>query len=406
MTARTAGDRNTCTVVGDSLTVSSVLESGETTVFSNLLRTYSVIRYQRTLGFDEHGIMSILKAQSSVENRPSVWLRSFQMLAACLISSSAVAFDPLVDARTTAGIAADFWNEHRSAAEITENDRSNVTALLTSTRADGTDLQTLGWVDATAIADFGTLKAKSLNNIGSTSHVKVGASFHDVYTVHSSGGLAPGTPGLATWVFNVSGSVTLVYDPIAYQAFLDTGQSLAVANLAAMGLSMTKFSPNGSGGTTQDTFFESKIIVAREDVAAFGPKTVTNGGFYNVFLPNGHYSFDIPFNYDEPFGLNTAFSIESWTPSQFIGQRSNPFFLDYGFSIFSEMEVDFLNTAELVAIVNPDDPAASITGVNLDYSAFVTATEPAVVPLPAAAPMLAVAIGLLGFARSRVARAA
>lgn len=70
------------------------------------------------------------------------------------------------------------------------------------------------------------------------------------------------------------------------------------------------------------------------------------------------------------------------------------------------MEVDFLNTAELVAIVNPDDPAASITGVNLDYSAFVTATEPAVVPLPAAAPMLAVAIGLLGFARSRVARAA
>lgn len=343
--------------------------------------------------------MPISRIRTTGKSRATQWWDSVLTLATCLITTNALAFDPLVDARTIAGIQADFFNEHRTAVDITDNDRSSVTALLTSTRANGTDLQTLGWVDATAIADFGTLKSKSLNNIGSTSHAKVSASFHDVYTVNSSGGIAAGTAGVATWVFNVSGSVTLVYDPIAYQAFLDTGQSIGVANLAAMGLSMTKYSPDGTGGTTQDTFFESKIIVAREDVAAFGPQTVINGGFYNVFLPNGHYSFDIPFIYGEPFGLETAFSTEIWTPSRFINQTSNPFFLHYGFPIFSEMEVDFLNTAELVAIVNPDDPAASITGVNLDYSAFVTATEPAVVPLPAAAPMLAVALGLLGFTR-------
>ena len=343
--------------------------------------------------------MPNFRTRTSRKNRRVMWKDTVLTLAACLLTSSAVAFDPLVDARTTAGIQADFFNEHRTAVDITDDDRSSVTARLTSTRADGTDLQTPGWVEATAIADFGTLKARSLNNIGSTSHAAVSASYHDVYTVQSSGAIAPGTAGVATWVFNVSGSATLVYDPIAYQAFLDTGQSIAVPNLAAMGLTMTRFSPNGTGGTDRELFHESKIIVAREDVAAFGPQTVTNGGFYNVFLPNGHYSFDIPFIYDEPFGLTTAFSIEAWTPSQFLGQTNNPFFLRYDFPIFSEMEVDFLNTAELVAIVNPDDPTATVTGVNLDYSGFVTATEPAVVPLPAAAPLLAVALGLLGFTR-------
>ncbi|MEQ8661545.1 MAG: hypothetical protein RLW62_12055 [Gammaproteobacteria bacterium] len=350
--------------------------------------------------------MSNSKARSSRQPQSAAFLCALLVLPGILVSSGAAAFDPLADARTIAGVQADFWNEHRSAFEITEDDRSSVTALLTSTRADGTDLQTPGWVDAKAVADFGTLKAQSSNNIGSTSHVRVGASFHDVYTVQSSGGIAAGTPGVATWVFNVSGSATLVYDPIAYQAFLDSGQSIDVPNLVAMGLSMTKFSPNGNGSTSQEAFSTSRIIVAREDVAAFGPDTVTNGGFYNVFLPNGHYSFDIPFIYDEPFALNTAFDIETWTPSRFLGQTSNPFFLRYDFPIFSAMEVDFLHTAELVAIVNPDDPAASITGLNLDYSAYVSAAAPAVVPLPATAPMLIVGIGLIRFMRSRIRRVA
>ncbi|MAE60953.1 MAG: hypothetical protein CMJ49_06295 [Planctomycetaceae bacterium] len=313
------------------------------------------------------------------------------LLWACLIGvglcpTDADAFNQMVDSRTSGGVSAEISaSTNLSASDSTLGGPTGWDLTVTSNLA----LESPGTAHGTGFADFGVLKT-SLNLSGPGAKFGgAGSAFHDVFTVATPPGVAPGSPGDMTLVYLIDGNASVTSTPGASPI------STFTSDVASISMSVARYSSDGSGGVIfdgTDTRY-MKLI---------GPESLDGTAVVFVPHPPDLLTFTVPFNYGEPIGLTTNLVARAFADNRFLGQQSNPFFLNYGGGVIQNVFIDYFNTAELVAIVNEDHPDVTITGVSsTDYSSLVTDTIPAIVPVPSAVLLFGSAIvGLTGFRRN------
>lgn len=118
--------------------------------------------------------------------------------------------------------------------------------------------------------------------------------------------------------------------------------------------------------------------------------TASTGGPHNAVLTHALISADITFNYGEPFILETHLRVDGFVDTG-SGSADTPY--------VNSVTVDFLDTARLVAIINPVHPDAEVNGLGGSYNHLVRSDVPAV-PIPAAGHLVGSALLIL-FGRRR-----
>ncbi len=208
-----------------------------------------------------------------------------------------------------------------------------------------------------------------------------------------------GDMGTLTFVYDVDGSTIVDYDRTDLKTLRDAGD-LTNPVIVFVGMQAVQYLSDGFGGTN-DTLVMNDTRVAVAKANLLDSSMVSNGsGPSNLFQHNLRFSFDVPFKYGEAFGLKTLLNVFVSPDPTFQGTLHNPFFELWGSRFLDEVNSDFLNTAELVAIVNPDAPNAAITGASFDYSALVSAEAPSAVPVPASIWFFLSAVGVLARRRA------
>jgi hypothetical protein len=230
-----------------------------------------------------------------------------------------------------------------------------------------------GSLDGEGIADFGTLKSRikiwgpaALN--GSSRSL-----FNDHWTITNAS--LTGTTGTTQLAYNLSGATTVldtVGNPVASNAF----SSLSL---------IVDLNPSTSSNGTRVLDYHTPLDPGPTQVLA------TPGG-PTVTVP-------FTFTYGVPFGIRTSLTVWAETDNGWLWTDLSPYFENYGGGAIDEVTVDFLSTAELIAIVIPDDPAAHVRGGSLvDYTDLVST----VAPLPTT--MALMGLGLVGVLARRKRR--
>ncbi len=232
-------------------------------------------------------------------------------------------------------------------------------------------------LDGQGYAEFGKLKSRFELDGPAALWGYSSASFVDHWTITSAINPA-GTPGTMQLGFHLSGMANIldvsanpVFDP----------------QYAAVGLTVDK---NPSSSSTGERFLDFSQDIGSGQLQI---DPTTNGP--TVTAP-------IDFIYGTPFGVSVALRTSGLSDNRYLFTTFSPHFEYYGGGSIDSIVVDFLNTAELTAIVIPGDAGARVYGESgVHYSGLVTTGLPAV-PLPPAVWLFGSGlIGLLGVARHR-----
>jgi hypothetical protein len=231
---------------------------------------------------------------------------------------------------------------------------------------------TAGLLDGEGIAAFGVLKSRVLLDGPAALNGNSSASFNDHWTV-TNPSIPNGTPGTMQLAFNLSGMTTVLdfyLDPVASDQF------------SSLSLVVDLDPSSTSNGTRVLEYFADLNPGPTQVVAMPGGPTVT--------VPFG-------FTYGVPFGVRTSLGVWASTDNHYLWTSFSPYFEYYGGGTIGSVTIDFLSTAELAAVVIPDDPLASVVGgSSTDYSPLVTDR---LVPEPASLAILL--LGGIGFLRRR-----
>jgi len=278
----------------------------------------------------------------------------------CAFGEAARAQDVLTDAYTSVAINASIPADRGTLRQTTIDG---------STSYSDTILQhplvpQPGQYDAEGFASFTTLRAKGELFGPSATTGRTDALFNQLLT--PTGGTA-GTDDFMTFVFGLDGAATV--DLLR----TDFPQEIQYATAR---LTATTYSATDSQGTVlgmmQKDFF------------------LPPGGPGTAFMFTEDYGdallFDVPFTYGETFNLHLLLNVWAFHDNLFP-------------AVIDRVDTNFFNTAELIAIVNQNNPTMLLAGKGFDYTPFVTDTLPPGVPEPAG--IVLVAIGLAGLAWHR-----
>ncbi len=230
-----------------------------------------------------------------------------------------------------------------------------------------------GSLDGEGFADFGTLKSSVVLEGPSGQHGHSKSVFNDHWTVTNPA--LTGTQGTMQLAFDISGMTTVLDtfgDPVASNAW---SQLSLLVDLNAN---------SGSNGTR---------VLSFEPQLDPGPTNV-------VASPGGPTISDpITFTYGVPFGIRVSLYVWAQSDNHYLGYTFTPSYFEYyGGGTIDSVTVDFLSTAELIAIVIPDDPAARVLGDSATNYTGLVSTE---VPLPATLWLVLAGLPLLGRRRRR-----
>jgi hypothetical protein len=229
---------------------------------------------------------------------------------------------------------------------------------------------TPGFLYGDGLASFGRLQARVEIAGPSAWRGTTRASFSDVYA--PSGGVS-GTEGVFYLVYSLTGFARVEYndnpDPIV------TIENVARATIAAQKIRL--------GEPTEELGSESATV----------PYSYSNDGnpVMVPFAPSLR-SVQVPFIYGEKFTLTQSLVVDGYMDNGFLRSTGPPTRYFYGGGSIDSVLVDYFHTAELIAVVNEENPEFVLTGVSpLDYQALVTDTFPVPEPGPWAAALVAVA---------------
>ena len=270
----------------------------------------------------------------------------------------------------------------RDSGAFTNDGNTVFSDTIESTHPTLGDLVSYGWVEGHGNARFTSLGARVRNNIGSTFWGEVRTNAHSIVSVGVPTGVAAGSPGTHTYVFDIDGSAIFDYDPNALQSLYDSGQTLPVSTLVTASVQINKYVDDGNGNPSGFVVpgggVPAGVLIGVSELPAYGPGTVGTGGPHNIVIDNRRVTMDVPIIYGETFGLNISFTVRTWTDSTFYGGTT------YDGIFLNEIDAQFNNTAELIAIVDSANPSVTVVGQNFDYTPLVSAVVPAPVPIPGA----------------------
>ena len=292
------------------------------------------------------------------------------LLTAGMFNSDACALNVLEDAYTNGQLRANLSSSN-NLFDSSSNGANPTGFNLTVT--SNFALESEGTAHGTGFADYGKLGATlNLSGPGAREASSV-ATFHDVFTIATPFGVTPGTPGELTYSYLVDGFSSVTSAPG------ETPISSFASSVAGVRMTMYKWTPDGNGSAAAE-------LIDRHTVELIGPEDLDGTAVILTNNPGLFMNFTVPFNYGEPLALTNILAVNATADNRFLGQQSNPFFLGWGGGVIENVYNNYLNTAELVAIVNEAHPDVAITGVSsTDYSSLVTDTLPSSVPIPAAA---------------------
>jgi hypothetical protein len=219
-------------------------------------------------------------------------------------------------------------------------------------------------------AELGALDVHLELSGPSAVQAQIKASFQDIYTVEPPTGVAPGTAGTMTYVYEVDG----IGEAIGIDDVLPTSDF----SVATVSVSMTKYTPD-------DTVPPRVILEALGETSFSIMNSEDFSGTRNNNLSSSFAEqilIDVPFEYGVPVALLTTLKISAFTDNDFVRALSSPYRELWGGGVIQSIEVETRRGVELVAIVNADQPGATVVGLHTDYSSLVTGTVP--VPEPSA----------------------
>ncbi|MDP6544054.1 MAG: PEP-CTERM sorting domain-containing protein [Phycisphaerae bacterium] len=240
-------------------------------------------------------------------------------------------------------------------------------------RSSNLTFSTSAWLDGEGVASFGTLKSRIRLWDPGALNGNSQSLWNDHLTIVNPA--LTGTQGTMQLAFNLSGLTTVLDtggNPVASDAFAD------LSLLVDLNPSST------SNGTRVLDYYANLSPGPMQITATPGGPTVTS---------------DINFTYGAPFGIRTILGVWAQTDNFYLWEGGNPYFIHYGGGTIDDVTVDFLSTAELVAVVIPNDPTAQVMGGSgADYTPLV-ATE---APEPATMMMLMSGMAVTLWRRRRV----
>ncbi len=290
----------------------------------------------------------------------------------CLYAAKARALVVYASTETYTGVTT--WGHvggsYPSYYDYTQNASTTVT---NSQRRDAdTSFISEGYVEGQGFADFGTLKNRlELGGLSGQTGISTSV-FNDHWTINNPS--LAGQQGIMTLAFDLSGSTT-VLDTLANTLLSD--------EYAGVGLYVDINPGDISAGT----------YVLEYQASLGSGQTQINGiqGSPTVTLP-------INFIYGQEFGVRVTLRTTAQSDNTWLRITFNPYFEQYGGGIIDSITVDFLNTAQISAIVLPDDPLTSLSSSSLtDFSPLITDSLP--IPEPASLGLLV--IGGLAMLRRR-----
>ena len=309
--------------------------------------------------------------------------------------------DPLSESFTSVRLEADPGGTTVVNEQSTISGNTVISDFIDNDDTNNPDTFTYSYADLAGRAGQGSLGAKIKTNGNTIDEAQVKSTFHDIFTV--VGSQPNGTLGTMQFVYNVSGQAIVQYDLQKLNDVLaNPGYPSANSPLILAHMRTSIYGPDGNGGAEVIAFqpMETEVLLEVGDLPSCGSPCGISGGPYNAVYNSVQFVLNVPFTYGEPLPLSTLFWLRVQPDQRFIGTSFNPFFSNYGTWFSEEIDADFNNTAELVAIVNAADPTATISAPSgFNYSSLVTDVVPAPVPLPAAIWLLAG--GLFGLARYR-----
>lgn len=249
---------------------------------------------------------------------------------------------------------------------------ASTTVTTTHHKDTNTTYTTEGHLDGQGFADFGTLKNRlALDGPAGLSGIGT-ASFNDHWTISN--------PSLA----GQTGIMTLAFDLSGYTTVLDTLAATILSDeYAGVGL-IVDINPTSSNNGTRVLEYSLTLGSGPTDIAGVqGSPTV---------------SAPIDFIYGQEFGVRVSLRTSAQSDNTYLGTTFSPYFEWYGGGTIDSITVDFASTAQLSAIVLPDDPLTSLSSSSTtDYSSLIMDSLP--VPEPLSLSLLA--IGSLAMLRGR-----
>lgn len=209
-------------------------------------------------------------------------------------------------------------------------------------------------------ASFLTLKARvELSGPAARS----GSTFASFNEVHTPGGGTPGTPDEMTLYFSVSGNAQIDVTR------LDILPGISQYALAILSVAQYVF------GEPFGTTIAYEVI----DLSAYTPLA----GLYSYVtaFPQSLIPVTVPIVYGESFCLIATLRAFAAADNDLISVSSNPYFETWGGGVIEHVVVDYSSTAELVAIVNTNNPAMVLVGKSgTDYTPLVTGSTSLISP--------------------------
>lgn len=200
-------------------------------------------------------------------------------------------------------------------------------------------LQTDGLLDGEGIADFGTLRARVHIEGPSALEGHAFATLNDLWTVTNPA--LTGTQGTMRLAFDLHGTASVLDsngDPVS-------GDSFAQVGLGAF-LDQTGQNPGNNVLAYSQALSSGQVI-----------------GILSTAPGSPVVSSSFSFTYGVPFQVGVGLTVHAFTDNAFIYATTVPaYFESYGGGTVDEVTLEFLSTAELVAIVIPADPFAHVAG--------------------------------------------
>jgi hypothetical protein len=281
----------------------------------------------------------------------------------CLYAGTSVAaVNPATETYTGITTSGHVGSDYPFFSDYTQNGTTTITN--THHKDANISVNSDGYLDGQGFADFGLLRNRL--ELGGPSGLEgFGKSiFNDHWTIDNPS--LTGQQGTMTLAFDLSGSVSVL------DTFSDTVLS---DEYAGVGL-IVDINPNQSSNGTRVLDYNTSLGSGQMQInGTQGSPTAT--------LP-------IDFTYGTEFTVRTILYTSALSDNQYLGYTTNPSFFEfYGGGTIGSITVDFMNTAQLGAIVLPDDPLTRLESSSLtDYTSLITDTLP--IPEPASLCLLAI----------------